>query len=380
MTTPATLVLADGTIFKGVAIGKEGQTIGRVIFNTAMIGYEAILTDPATAGSLVAFTYPHIGNSGMNNVDAESDRVQVAGLIIRDLPLLASNFRSISGLEEALRRQGIIGIAGIDTRRLTRHLRTHGTQMGAIVSGDMNDSHKVVADIAAAIKVEETTNWVQKVSCDAPYEWMEGQWHLGLGVERIKPSENAPHVVVLDFGVKRNQLRDLVEKGFRVTVVPANSRVDTILALKPAGVFLSSGPSHQAPSLALIDPLLIETVQALLTREIPLFAIGFGYQLLGLALGAKIQPLRVGHHGVNHPVKSLISGDIMMTPQCQDAVIAPENLPESITVTHRSLLDGSIQGIRLDRENRVSVYGFQASPEGDANGLFDDFITALTTK
>ena len=380
MTNPATLVLADGTIFKGIAIGKEGQAIGHIALNTAMIGYQETLTDPATVGQLIAFTYPHIGNSGVNEADNESDRIQAAGLIIRDLPLLASNFRSEAGLEDYLRRYGTVGISGIDTRHLTRHIRATGSQLGAIVTEDNPDIPAIIIALNEASQSEnlseEREERVDLESVQAPYEWTQGQWQLGQGsIEEMTSLADAPHIAVIDLGVKRQQLRVLKGKGCKVTVMPASVTLSEILAIQPKGVFLSSGPGNPA-----FYPEITALIRALLVHKIPLFAIGLGHQLLGLALGAKLYSYETIQWGINHPVKALASDQIMMTHYHQRYAISEEGLPALLKVTHRSLIDDSIQGMRLERAPGESVYSFQAYPEGDAACLFDEFINAVLTK
>ena len=371
MTNPATLVLADGTTFHGVAIGQEGHTVGKVTFNTAMTGYQEALTDPVSQGQLLAFTYPHIGNSGMNGEDAESDRVRAAGLIIRDLPLLTSNFRSDESLEDYLRRNHIIGIAEIDTRRLTRHLRTHGSQSGCIVTGQ-NPNIAAAAEMAANHDLQENASLVFDVSCETSYEWHEGQWELGQGFHQ--GGEKTLHVVVMDLGVKRDMLRFLAESGCKVTVVPASTSAEAILALKPNGIFISTGPAIGNPEHY---SEIIEVITTLLAHKIPLFAVGLGHQLFGMALGGMVKPLHHIRSGMNHPVQDLASGQVMMTQQNQAFILLEATLPEVVKVTHQSLIDHSIQGIRLDGQ---VAYSFQGYPEGDAAPLWNTFIDAMWTK
>ena len=368
MTTPATLVLADGTLFNGVAIGKEGQTIGEVLFNTAMMGYQEVLTDPASAGQLIAFTYPHIGNSGVNNEDNESDRVVAAGLIIRDLPLLASNFRSEDSLDSYLRRQGIVGIADIDTRRLTRHLRREGSQIGGIITGDNPDMAAMLQRIAAFSK-KALENVCDSRSIES-YEWHEGVWHLG---KRFQREEEKPiHVVVLDLGVTRDALRHLFEAGCRVTVVPATATASDIIALKPNGVFISNGAGDPTKQV-----MLIAEIKRLIDSQLPLLAVGLGYQLLGLSLGGKAIKLPYGLYSVNHPVQDIATGKVMMTTQRQDYILLAESLPQEVLITHCSLVDQSVQGLRL-KDRPIS--GFQGALEGDATFLFEQLIDAMWAK
>ena len=371
MTNPATLVLADGTIFHGVAIGKEGQTVGKITFNTAMTGYQEALTDPAFQGQLLAFTYPHIGNSGMNEEDVESDRVRVAGLIIRDLPLLTSNFRSDESLEDYLRRNHIVGIAEIDTRRLTRHLRIHGSQSGCIVTGQ-NPNIAAAAEMAANHDLQENISPVFDVSCETSYEWNEGQWELGQGFHQS--GEKPLHVVVIDLGVKRDMLRFLAESGCKVTVVPASTNSDAILELKPHGIFISTGPISGNPEHY---SEIIEEITTLLAYKIPLFAVGLGHQLLGMAIGASVKSLHHIRSGMNHPVQDLATGKVMMTQQNQAFILQEATLPEGVKITHHSLIDHSVQGISL--EGQVA-YSFQGYPEGDAAPLWNTFIDAMWSK
>ncbi|UNM95350.1 glutamine-hydrolyzing carbamoyl-phosphate synthase small subunit [Ignatzschineria rhizosphaerae] len=367
MTNPATLVLADGTTFSGISIGKEGSTVGNVVFNTAMIGYQELLTDPASKDQLIAFSYPHIGNTGINQEDRGSDHVQAAGLIIRDLPLFTSNFRSEEKLESYLIRHGLVAIAGIDTRRLTRHLRTFGSQAGCIVTGENLDITAATTK-AQAWQISE----VDALTSDHKgYDWSEGKWQLGRGFHQ-GISEKPLHVVVMDFGVTKDILRHFAESGCHVTVVPRSTMASEILALHPSGLFLSNGSG---------DPSAYQTViteiASLIKSEIPLFAVGLGHQLLGIALGGKVTKLPHGHHSVNHPVQEIFSGKVMMTSQNHHYVLLEESLPETVLVTHHSLIDHSVQGIRLPNQ---CVYSFQGYPEGDAAFLFDQLIDAMWTK
>lgn len=365
MTTPATLVLADGTTFSGVAIGKEGQAVGEISFNTAMIGYQEVLTDPASAGQLITFTYPHIGNTGINQEDHQSDRVEAAGLIIRDLPLLASNFRSEERLDEFLIRQGIVGIAGIDTRRLMRHLRMNGSQAGCIVTGENTD-------IAAAKEMAQKTRLTAGSAERAgqTYEWQQSLWQLGKGFGT--DTEMPLHVVAIDFGGTKEPLRHFVENGCRVTVVPAMTAAQEILALSPNGLFLSNGPGNPEDYATYCGE-----INQLLASKIPLFATGLGHQLLGLTVGARVVPLAQSYRGSNHPVQDVASGKVMMTTQSQSYGLVAESLPENIAVTHYSLTDQTVQGVCF--KDQVA-YSFQGYPEGDAVLLFDQLIDAMWTK
>lgn len=368
MTNPATLVLADGTIFSGVAIGKEGQTIGEVVFNTAMVAYQEVLTDPASSGQLITFTYPHIGNTGVNAADSESDRVQAAGLIIRDLPFLTSNFRSEERLEDYLKRYGITGISGIDTRRLTRHIRMNGAQMGCIVTGENPNITAAIELAKNATKQDCTTSG--KAETATNYEWQEGIWHLGKPFQTV--GEQPLHVVVLDLGVTKDSLRHFAENGCRVTVVPSTTSAPEIVALKPNGLFLSNGAGDPAAHTA-----VVAEIKALTDSQIPLFAVGLGSQLLGLALGGKVTKLAYGRHGMNHPVQDIATGKVIMTTQNQRYLLLEESLPESVIATHYSLVDQTLQGFRL---KNCDIYAFQGYPEGDATFLFDQLIDAMWTK
>lgn len=367
MTNPAVLILADGTIFEGIAIGQEGQTVGEIVFNTSTFGYQETLTDPAYAGQIVTFTYPHIGNTGVNEEDEESDRVQAAGLVIRDLPLLASNFRSTESFDNYLRRHNIIGIAEIDTRRLTRHIRDFGAQAGSIVTG-ANPDLAAVQQRAKAFGSLMGKELVSGVTTQNGYEWTECEWHLG---ERFQSRNEQPfHVVVYDFGVTRDQLRLLAERGARVTVVPANSAAIEVLALNPNGIFLSAGPGD--PSV--LSNITLE-IQKLIDSRVPIFAVGLGHQLLAIALGGKCEKLFHGYHGANHPVQDLQSGAVMITQQNQNFTVIEDTLPKNVVVTYRSLVDGGIQGLSLS--NQIA-YSFQGYPSGDAKFLFDQLIDAMS--
>lgn len=366
MTNPATLVLADGTTFTGVAIGRDGQTVGEIVFNTSAFGYQEIITDPAYAGQLVTFTYPHIGNVGVNKEDEESDRVQAAGLIIRDLPLLASNFRSEERLDDYLKRHNIVGIAEIDTRRLTRHIRMNGAQAGCIVTGEN-------VDILAAQKIAQEFESLAgkalllEVTTEKPYEWTECEWRLGEAFEYR--NEKPLHVAVLDFGITRDKLRVLAERGCRVSVMPATTSAAEILAKKPNGILLSAGPGDPSAT-----PQIVTEIQQFIESGVPIFAVGLGHQLLALAFGAQTVKLPFGHQGANHPVQDVETGSVIITSQNQNFTVVEASLPENVTVTYRSLVDQSIQGLKLDGRE---IYSFQAYPDGDAKFLFDQFINAM---
>ncbi|OSI09649.1 glutamine-hydrolyzing carbamoyl-phosphate synthase small subunit [Neisseria zoodegmatis] len=368
MTTPAILVLADGSVFHGTSVGFNGTTSGEVVFNTSMTGYQEILTDPSYRKQIVTLTYPHIGNTGTNGEDTESTAVHAAGLIIRDLPLLHSNFRSSESLQEYLVRNQTVAIADIDTRRLTRILRDKGAQAGAILTG-ADATEEKARELIAAFGSMVGKDLAKEVTCGESYEWTEGEWKLGKGF--VTPSEQLFHVVAYDFGVKTNILRMLAERGCRLTVVPAQTLAKDVLAMNPDGVFLSNGPGDPEPC-----DYAIAAVKELLESKKPLFGICLGHQLLGLAVGGKTRKMTFGHHGGNHPVQDLESGKVMITSQNHGFEVDAETLPANVKVTHRSLFDGSLQGIELtDR----AVFSFQGHPEAspgphDVAYLFDKFI------
>ncbi|UOO78306.1 glutamine-hydrolyzing carbamoyl-phosphate synthase small subunit [Neisseria sp. Dent CA1/247] len=368
MTTPAILVLADGSVFHGTSVGFNGTTSGEVVFNTSMTGYQEILTDPSYRKQIVTLTYPHIGNTGTNGEDTESTAVHAAGLIIRDLPLLHSNFRSSESLQEYLVRNQTVAIADIDTRRLTRILRDKGAQAGAILTG-ADATEEKARELIAAFGSMVGKDLAKEVTCGESYEWTEGEWKLGKGF--VMPSEQPFHVVAYDFGVKTNILRMLAERGCRLTVVPAQTPAKDVLAMNPDGVFLSNGPGDPEPC-----DYAIAAVKELLESKKPLFGICLGHQLLGLAVGGKTRKMTFGHHGGNHPVQDLESGKVMITSQNHGFEVDAETLPANVKVTHRSLFDGSLQGIELtDR----AVFSFQGHPEAspgphDVAYLFDKFI------
>ena len=372
----AILALADGTVFKGISIGAAGQTVGEVVFNTSMTGYQEILTDPSYSGQMVTLTYPHIGNYGVNDEDVESDRIHAVGLIIKDLPLLASNFRSQMSLDAYLRQHNTVGIAGIDTRRLTRHLREHGASNGCIVAlqaGEAINEALIARAIAAAQAAPNMVgqDLAQVVSTDASYEWTETEWTLESGYGTL--SEPRFHVVALDFGIKKNILRMLASRGCRVTVVPAKTSAQDVLAMQPDGVFLSNGPGDPEPC-----DYAVATTQAVLAQGVPTFGICLGHQILALASGAKTFKMKFGHHGGNHPVKDLDSGQVSITSQNHGFAVDESALPANMRITHQSLFDGTVQGLaRTD----CPAFGFQGHPEAspgphDIGYLFDRF-TAL---
>ena len=364
----AILVLADGSVFHGTSVGYEGNTSGEVVFNTAMTDYQEILTDPSYCKQIVTLTYPHIGNTGTNGEDVESCAVYAAGLIIRDLPLLHSNFRSSESLREYLVRNQTVAIADIDTRRLTRILRDKGAQAGAILTG-ADATEEKARELIAAFGSMVGKDLAKEVSCTERYEWTEGEWQLGEGF--VTPVQQPYHVVAYDFGVKTNILRMLAARGCRLTVVPAQTSAEDVLALSPDGVFLSNGPGDPEPC-----DYAISAVRTLLQSGKPLFGICLGHQLLGLAVGGKTRKMVFGHHGANHPVQDLDSGKVMITSQNHGFEVDGESLPAHVKVTHRSLFDGSLQGIELtDRP----AFSFQGHPEAspgphDVAHLFDKFI------
>ncbi|HEX7341055.1 MAG TPA: glutamine-hydrolyzing carbamoyl-phosphate synthase small subunit [Rhodanobacteraceae bacterium] len=371
MMMQALLVLEDGSVFRGDAVGALGDTVGEVVFNTAMSGYQEILTDPSYARQLVTLTYPHIGNTGCNDVDVESDRVQAAGLIVRDVPRLASNWRSGESLPDYLKRHGIVAIAGIDTRRLTRILREKGAQRGSIMAGESIDADAALAK-ASAFPGLDGMDLAKVVSTTASYDWAEGNYDLD------KQAFNVPakrfKVVALDYGIKRNILRLLAEAGCDVHVMPAQTSAEAVLARKPDGVFLSNGPGDPAAC-----DYAIEAARQFLEAKIPLFGICLGHQLMALALGAKTLKMKFGHHGANHPVKDLDNGRVYITSQNHGFAVDPDTLPANVRATHRSLFDGTLQGFALsDRP----AFCFQGHPEAspgphDIHYLFDRFAALM---
>ena len=377
MTKPAILALADGSIFRGEAIGADGQTVGEVVFNTAMTGYQEILTDPSYAQQIVTLTYPHIGNTGTTPQDAESDRVWSAGLVIRDLPLVASNWRNTMSLSDYLKANNVVAIAGIDTRRLTRILREKGAQNGCIMAGD-NISEEAAIAAARGFPGLKGMDLAKVVSTTENYEWRSTVWDLKTDSHAtIEASELPYHVVAYDYGVKLNILRMLVERGCRVTVVPAQTPAADVLALKPDGVFLSNGPGDPEPC-----DYAIQAIKDVLETEIPVFGICLGHQLLALASGAKTLKMGHGHHGANHPVQDLDTGVVMITSQNHGFAVDEATLPANVRATHKSLFDGTLQGIeRTDK----SAFSFQGHPEAspgpnDVAPLFDRFINEMAKR
>jgi carbamoyl-phosphate synthase small subunit len=376
-TRPAILALADGTVFRGHAIGAMGHAVGEVVFNTAMTGYQEILTDPSYAGQIVTLTYPHIGNVGVNAEDVESQRPYAAGLIIRDLPRQMSNFRSTGDLGAYLADNKIVGIAGIDTRRLTRLLREQGVQNGCLFAAAAIGDAEVRAAVARARAAPSMAgqDLARVVSCTAPYDWTASTWALGEGYRDADPPRF--HVVAYDFGIKHNILRMLAARGCKVTVVPAQTSADAALARKPDGVFLSNGPGDPEPC-----DYAIRAIRTIVDGGMPTFGICLGHQLLGLASGGRTVKMKFGHHGANHPVQDRDTGRVLITSQNHGFAVDPASLPATARVTHVSLFDGSLQGIaRTDRP----AFSFQGHPEAspgphDVAYLFDRFVKLMERK
>lgn len=378
---PAILALEDGSLFEGIAIGAEGQATGEVVFNTAMSGYQEILTDPSYAQQIITFTYPHIGNTGTTPEDDESDKVWASGMVIRDLPMLASNFRNEQSLGEFLKQRNVVAIAEIDTRRLTRILRDHGPLNGCIIAGGELDAdlEKNAAGRELALAAAKGfpglvgMDLAKVVSCEKSYSWEEGFWDLNEG-HRKPEQEGQFHVVAYDFGVKRNILRMLTDRSCKVTVVPAQTPASEVLAMSPDGVFLSNGPGDPEPC-----DYAISAIKEILETDLPIFGICLGHQLLALASGAKTVKMKLGHHGANHPVQSLESSKVFITSQNHGFAVDEESLPDYLTATYKSLFDGSLQGIhRTDKP----AFGFQGHPEAspgphDIAPVFDHFIELM---
>jgi len=371
---PAILALADGTIFRGVSIGAAGHTTGEVVFNTAITGYQEILTDPSYSRQIVTLTYPHIGNYGVNGADVEASKVHAAGLIIRDLPLLASNFRSTQSLSDYLKAENVVAIAGIDTRKLTRLLREKGAQSGAILTGTQGNqpSEAQALELARSFPGLSGMDLAKVVSVKEPYVFTETEWKLGEGFG--KQDNPQYHVVAFDYGVKRNILRMLAERGCKVTVLPAESTAEDALALQPDGIFLANGPGDPEPC-----DYAIKATAELIEQGIPTFGICLGHQIMALASGAKTMKMKFGHHGANHPVQDLDSKKVLITSQNHGFAVDPETLPKNCRVTHVSLFDGSLQGFaRTDKP----AFCFQGHPEAspgptDVAYLFDRFIKLM---
>ncbi|AKU12903.1 carbamoyl phosphate synthase, small subunit [Azoarcus sp. CIB] len=374
---PALLALADGTVFFGKGIGAAGSTVGEVVFNTSMSGYQEILTDPSYCRQIVTLTYPHIGNTGVNREDVESGRVHAAGLVIRDLPILPSNFRMDQTLDAYLKAENVVAIAGLDTRKLTRVLREKGAQAGCIVTAAEGASLNAEAAIAQARAFPGLAGMdlAKVVSAERTVEWAEGEWTLGEGYQAERKTRF--HVVAYDFGVKRNILRMLASRGCRLTVVPAQTPAAEVLALNPDGIFLSNGPGDPEPC-----DYAIAAIREFLARGIPTFGICLGHQLMALASGAKTVKMKFGHHGANHPVKDLDTGQVLITSQNHGFAVDADTLPANLRPTHVSLFDGSLQG--MERTD-VPAFCFQGHPEAspgphDVAYLFDRFIKLLEAR
>jgi len=367
---PAILALADGTILRGEAIGAEGVSVGEVVFNTAITGYQEILTDPSYCRQIVTLTYPHIGNTGTNPEDVESGRIHAAGLVIRDLPLQPSNWRNRVTLSDYLRGENVVGIAGIDTRKLTRILRDGGAQAGCLMAGKVDERDAV--ERARAFPGLAGMDLAQVVTCKTTSDWTETEWRLDSGYGRQQ--QPRLRVAAYDFGVKRNILRKLATRGCALTVLPARTRAEEVLALKPNGIFLSNGPGDPEPC-----EYAIAAIRSLLDTGIPIFGICLGHQLLGLAAGGRTRKMKFGHHGANHPVQDLDSKRVLITSQNHGFEVAADSLPANVKVTHVSLFDGSLQGFSFtDRP----AYCFQGHPEAspgphDVDYLFDRFVTMM---
>jgi len=373
LTQSALLVLEDGTVFSGIAIGATGISVGEVVFNTSMTGYQEILTDPSYSRQIVTLTYPHIGNTGTNDEDTESDSVQACGLIIRDLPLMASNFRNQQSLSDYLKTNNVVGIAEIDTRKLTRILREKGAQAGCIMVGDLNEAKALAA--AKAFPGLKGMDLAKEVTTDKAYTWRKGSWKLVGGLPSETPAAELNYkVVAYDYGVKRNILRMLVDRGCDVTVVPAQTSAADVLAMNPDGVFLSNGPGDPEPC-----DYAITAIQQILTTDVPVFGICLGHQLLALASGAKTLKMKFGHHGANHPVSNLENSSVMITSQNHGFAVDETTLPINLKVTHKSLFDGSLQGIQLTDKPAFSFQGHPEASPGptDAAPLFDHFIELI---
>ncbi|MBQ0799786.1 MAG: glutamine-hydrolyzing carbamoyl-phosphate synthase small subunit [Porticoccaceae bacterium] len=370
---PALLALADGTLFRGTSIGAEGLSTGEVVFNTALTGYQEILTDPSYSRQIVTLTYPHIGNVGVNAEDEESSSVHAAGLVIRDYPLLLSNFRSEEALDTYLKRHNIVAIADIDTRKLTRILREKGAQSGCLMAGSQALDEEQALAAARSFAGLQGLDLAKEVSTTESYNWTSQSWVLGEG-HRDAESKGEYKVVAYDYGVKRNILRLLVDRGCELTVVPAQTPAAEVLAMKPDGVFLSNGPGDPEPC-----DYAITAITELLAADMPLFGICLGHQLLALASGARTEKMKFGHHGANHPVQVLDSGVVMITSQNHGFAVDETTLPDTLRATHRSLFDGSLQGIRRTDKPAFSFQGHPEASPGpqDAAPLFDHFIELM---
>jgi carbamoyl-phosphate synthase small subunit len=377
LSKPAILALEDGSLFKGTAIGADGESVGEVVFNTSMTGYQEILTDPSYCQQIITLTYPHIGNYGITSEDEESANIWAAGLVIRDLPLAASNFRSEKALDEYLRERNVVGISDIDTRRLTRILREKGSLKGCVMAGDVlnEDDQARAIELARGFGGLKGLDLAKVVTAKASYPWKEGSWQLGKGHEEV--TDTKFKVVAYDYGVKRNILRMLADRGCDLTVVPAETPASDVLAMNPDGIFLSNGPGDPEPC-----DYAIKAIQEILETEIPVFGICLGHQLLALASGAKTQKMGHGHHGGNHPVQNLKDKTVLITAQNHGFAVSEDGMPANLRVTHKSLFDGTTQGIeRTDKP----AFSFQGHPEAspgphDAAPLFDHFIKLMTAR
>ncbi len=371
--TPAMQVLEDGSVYHGVSIGVEGDTVGEVVFNTAMTGYQEILTDPSYSRQIVTLTYPHIGNVGCNDADAESTAVHAAGLVIRDASIIMSNWRGQQSLGDYLRAHKVVAIAEVDTRRLTRVLRDKGAQNGCIMAGNC-DAAQALAK-ARAFAGLKGMDLAQVVTVDERYRWAEGEWNLDTNAATPATTPRF-NVVAYDYGIKHNILRMLVSRGCAVTVVPAKTTAEEVLALKPDGVFLSNGPGDPEPC-----DYAITAIAAILKTGTPVFGICLGHQLLALACGAKTLKMKFGHHGANHPVQDLKTGQVMITSQNHGFAVDETTLPKNLVATHRSLFDGSLQGIE---RSDIPAFSFQGHPEAspgphDIAPLFEHFIEMMSS-
>ncbi|WP_421621024.1 glutamine-hydrolyzing carbamoyl-phosphate synthase small subunit [Alkalilimnicola ehrlichii] len=376
MSTPAILVLEDGTVFRGRSIGVDGLVTGEVVFNTAMTGYQEIATDPSYTGQIVTLTYSHIGNTGTNEVDPESSGTRLAGLVVRDVPPRMSNWRATGDLSGWLSEQGVVGIAGIDTRKLTRLLREQGSKNACLMAGEVDEDKALAA--AREFPGLKGMDLATDAGTEVPYEWRRGSWALGMGGRDAgdQPADRF-HVVAWDYGIKRNILRMLADRGCRVTVVPPRTSADEVLGMNPDGVFLSNGPGDPEPL-----GYAIEAIRQVVEAGRPTFGICLGHQLLGLASGARTVKMKFGHHGANHPVQDLDTGRVMISSQNHGFAVDEDSLPDNLRATHRSLFDGSLQGVaRTDRP----AFSFQGHPEGgpgprDVQPLFDRFIDLMAAE
>jgi carbamoyl-phosphate synthase small subunit len=376
LSSPAILALEDGTVFKGLAIGAEGISVGEVVFNTAMTGYQEILTDPSYARQIITLTYPHIGNTGTNPEDEESSSIWSAGLVIRDLPLMASNYRNEQDLDDYLKSRNVVAIADIDTRHLTRILREKGAQNGCLMAGDELDEAAAIT-AAKAFSGLKGMDLAKEVSAKEAYPWTQGSWVHEEGHSEPAAEDLPWHVVAYDYGVKRNILRMLVDRGCRLTVVPAQTPAADVIAMAPDGVFLSNGPGDPEPC-----DYAITAIDEILQTDIPVFGICLGHQLLALASGARTMKMKFGHHGANHPVKNLDDDTVLISSQNHGFAVDGKSLPDTLRITHKSLFDGTLQGIhRTDK----AAFSFQGHPEAspgphDAAPLFDHFIELIADR